>query len=333
MNSHFVFALFMFAVLLAFTPARAQTDNDPIGKIIEIEGKVWRAVGNEKAEFKVDDDVYSNDIIFTDPASRAEIMFIDDTQITLGENTTLKLDKYVFDPDNLETASGDFSVMKGSFLFVSGLLTKNQKPDVHVKTSYGTIGLRGTIVWGGKLDDDYGVLVQEGEVDVVNGGGTTTVPTGQGTFMKNFREKPRVPKAWAAEKTDRAVKTIAFLHPEELAKKIAARKLSNVNARKDLVAVRKKRETLREQLQNPPADQTPAQRKQISEEYKRMRLTPNRPMPERYNIKMPEAAPEEQNIPQQTPVQKPAATTPRYKSVGEKIKAEQAARKKKAGAQ
>jgi hypothetical protein len=216
--------------LLAFVtlaiPAYAA---DPIGTIIELEGTASR----DGAPLAADAEVFTNDTITTGPASRALILFVDDTEITLGEDASLTLDEYVYEP-GIKNPSAEFSVVKGSFLMVSGLVSKVVKPEVKVNTAYGSIGLRGTTVWGGELDGEYGVLVQDGAVDVTNDGGTTRVTKGFGTFMKNRMERPRLPKAWAAAKTDRAVAAIALKRAGFVKQKLETEKVKNTARREKL---------------------------------------------------------------------------------------------------
>jgi hypothetical protein len=316
MKFRLALAFFALVVLLA-APVRAETTNLPIGKILEIEGTVNHVYNTGTVPLAVDDDVYANDKIATGAASRAVIMFVDDTQITLGEGSEITLDKYVYDPEDTANASADFNMIKGSFLLVSGLLTKNGKPDVHIKTSAGTIGLRGTTVWGGRLDADYGVLVQDGEVDVTNEGGTTTVPKGQGTFMKDMHEKPRPPKVWAKEKTDRAVKTIVLAHQDEVATKITAGKTANIERRANITQTIKRKAELKKLLENKKL--APEERTKLNNEYKKMYYPAPRILP-RPKIVPVEIVPDETAPPAQTKPIDRSRLKPKAGGITDKLK-------------
>jgi hypothetical protein len=49
---------------------------------------------------------------------------------------------------------------------------------VQIGTPVGAIGLRGTTVWGGPIDNGYGVIVLSGEVTVTGRRGTVAPETG-----------------------------------------------------------------------------------------------------------------------------------------------------------
>ena len=51
-----------------------------------------------------------------------------------GGNWFSSTNNYIFDPDNLSDNMGRFSILKGVFIFTSGLLTKASRPDVKIET-------------------------------------------------------------------------------------------------------------------------------------------------------------------------------------------------------
>ncbi|HYD19609.1 MAG TPA: FecR family protein [Patescibacteria group bacterium] len=184
----------LLAALAIFTssPAVAATANEGvIGTILEVEGSgTVTPAGGQSVAAAVKTRVRMNDVIATGPKSRIFILFIDNTQFTLSANSKLKVDRYVFDPDNANVNKGTFNVLEGAFKYTSGQLAKKQNPDVSINTPYGNIGVRGTVVLGGRVKDTYGVHVQEGRVQVRNDAGVVVVDKGQGTMIKSRREKP-----------------------------------------------------------------------------------------------------------------------------------------------
>ncbi len=240
--------LALFSLIFFIPAAHAAEAAQQIGTVIELEGTATRTASALIKPLNINDAIYLNDSIRTFAGAKILILLIDDTEITLGDNSTLVLDRYIFDPDNATPPHATFNILQGSFLLVSGLVSKVAAPDMKINTSYGTIGLRGTTVWGGVLDNEYGVLVQEGEVEVTNQGGTTIIPRGQGSFMRDAREKPRPPKAWAQAKTDRAVKTILLERREMVKLKLEQAKAENIDRRTKRPAIIEKRIELREEL-------------------------------------------------------------------------------------
>lgn len=189
------FALTAFALLLAAAPAFAATAADAgsgiIGTILEVEGAgTVTAPGKSPVAAAIKTPVHMKDIIATGPKSRIFVLFIDDTQMTLSENSKLTVNQYIFNPDDNSKNKGVYSVLAGSFQYVSGLIAKKKDPDVTINTSYGNIGIRGTKLWAGALPGGYGVNVEEGLVRVKNQGGEVLVPKGQGTSIASATAKP-----------------------------------------------------------------------------------------------------------------------------------------------
>lgn len=228
--------LFVCCVLL-FVSLPAMAEDAQVGSVIEIEGTASLVRAGDKDVIRLtsssDNAVFLNDIIETGDDSKAHILLIDDTEITLGENASLRVDEYVFDPDHMTGNQGRFSVVRGAFLFVSGLLSKGDNADVEIETAYGSIGIRGTRLWGGVLDgdDEYGVLVEEGEVIVRTERGRVRVGAGQGTSMKNRTAIPSKAKDWPQEKVGRVLKTVSLKRQSVVQERIAMKKAQHAALR------------------------------------------------------------------------------------------------------
>jgi hypothetical protein len=114
---------------------------DEIGTTTIVVKKVTGELAGEVRPLVVRDTVHQDEAIETSVSSASEIVFLDDTKISLGPNTRLKLDHFVFDPD---PARGKFvlTAVKGVFRFVSGNLAKESYV---IRTPTVTIGVRGTV--------------------------------------------------------------------------------------------------------------------------------------------------------------------------------------------
>jgi FecR protein len=67
----------------------------------------------------------------------------DGTQLTLGENATLVVDEFIYDPYR---SRGELAirVVKGAFLYAGGLIDKETGANVRIRTPLAAIGIRGT---------------------------------------------------------------------------------------------------------------------------------------------------------------------------------------------
>lgn len=197
--------------LLPFAQAHAQVASaapNPVGMIVEIEGSAGIVSGTQQSALKAGSPIYLNDVVFTNDSSRAVIWLIDDTEITLSDNTQLRIDTYVFKGEEDPSNKGVYSILKGSFIYVSGLIANKAKPDVTIHTPVGSIGIRGTAFWGGEIDGEYGVLVEEGAVRLKTVAGEVLVNKGEGTSVRDRHSVPSAAKPWEPEKINRAINTV-----------------------------------------------------------------------------------------------------------------------------
>jgi len=90
----------------------------------------------------IGNDVFRDEHISTDANGRAQLLFLDQSAITVGPNAQVVIDRFVYDP---KTRLGTLSVQasQGLLRFVGGDLSKQQ--DVVVRTPTMLIGIRGGI--------------------------------------------------------------------------------------------------------------------------------------------------------------------------------------------
>ncbi len=208
--------------LLLLFPLKAMADDGVIGTIMEVEGAATLTPAGGKAQaLKLNDTLGINDEISTGAQSRVFILFIDDTQLTLSENSRFKATDYAFNDKDFSGNHARYSFLSGTFDYLSGLMTKKPQPDVQIQTAYGSIGVRGTHLWSGATDNGYGVHVDEGVIDVSNDGGKVTVKAGEGTDVRSRRDAPTRAGAWSRERREKIRQTIQLKHADVVAKRIA----------------------------------------------------------------------------------------------------------------
>jgi len=116
---------------------------DTIGQIKIVNGSVTvERVGQVEAA-KNGTPVRELDTVRTGPKSSAGITFADNTMMSLGPDSVLYLDRFVFNPT---THEGRFnSVMrKGTLSVISGKIAKQSPDAVSVQTPTAMLGVRGT---------------------------------------------------------------------------------------------------------------------------------------------------------------------------------------------
>lgn len=114
------------------------------------------------------DSVYFNEVIVTNEDSASKIHFPDDTSLTVGPNSRVTIDAFVYDP-NANNSKMVVNVSLGIARFVTG---KMESAAYQIKTPTSTIGVRGTTVITSVTED------QKSEVFFEEGTGTVTSESG-----------------------------------------------------------------------------------------------------------------------------------------------------------
>ena len=83
--------------------------------------------------------VYSKELVRTGDAGVADLRFHDNSNLSVGPKSSVRLDKLVYDP-NKSAGGVAVEATRGSFRFVTG---SQSKGSYQVKTPYGTLGIRG----------------------------------------------------------------------------------------------------------------------------------------------------------------------------------------------
>jgi hypothetical protein len=92
--------------------------------------------------------VRANETIRTGSSGQAGLQFNDQSNLTVGHSSEVRLDKFVYDP-NKGTGSTVIDATRGTFRFSTGAQDKIKSllpvllRDVKIVTPYGTLGTRG----------------------------------------------------------------------------------------------------------------------------------------------------------------------------------------------
>ncbi len=123
----------MISLGLLASPSVAQ---DAIGHATSVVPQAEGSLG--KRTLSKNAPVHAQETIQTGDVGKADLQFKDDSNLSVGSKSKVRLDKFVFDPDK---SAGTVTVQatRGTFRFVTG----KQGTDYKMKTPYGVIGIRG----------------------------------------------------------------------------------------------------------------------------------------------------------------------------------------------
>lgn len=123
--------------------------------------------GGRARTLEVGTSIVERERIQTSQAGSLQVMFLDKTTLTVGPNSDLLIDEFVY---NANAGTGQFaaSLTKGALRFVGGQIS--HKAGVTINTPTATVGIR-----GGAARIDHGPLCSGGECTQVlcSGGGCT----------------------------------------------------------------------------------------------------------------------------------------------------------------
>jgi hypothetical protein len=200
--------------------SKAAAAGPTVGMVTKVQNQAQ--VGGQAAA--VGSLVHLNDTLQTGANARLEVTFRDKTNLTLGENATVVVDRFVFDPD-AGVGEAALNATKGAFRLVTGRLSEMPNKDITVKTSFGAAAVRGTDFWSGSVQGRTGVLLVHNSRLEVRG---DECPEGadrddrrcrcavildraeEGTYIDRRTGCPLLPRQWTAAEIEAALSTTSF---------------------------------------------------------------------------------------------------------------------------
>jgi hypothetical protein len=144
MHQSVLFSKTKWLLLLSCIATSSINAAENIGGILEQSGsvgKISRTTG-ETLQAELQTDIVSMDEVET-ANGRLKIKFIDDTQVSLTENTYMEINEYVFDPDPNKSKMA-LNFVSGTARFATGGLGLVARENITIQTPTASIGIRGT---------------------------------------------------------------------------------------------------------------------------------------------------------------------------------------------
>lgn len=150
-------------VLGAALPFSAMAEKEVVGAATAVVREVEGIYDQEVRELHKSDDVFFNEVISTSADSASKIRFADDTLLTVGPDSKVTIDVFVYDPTS-KNSKMVVNATLGVARFVTG---KMGSAAYQIKTPTSTIGVRGTtFTVTVKKDGTTTVNVEDGATDV-----------------------------------------------------------------------------------------------------------------------------------------------------------------------
>ena len=125
--------------ILSFTASHA-VEKPIVGVISAAVGEIYNQ-NNKK--LKSGDKIYFGDSIIVKDKSNSQILLLDETVMSVGSNSEIKIDEFIYDP---KTKDGKIlsQIKSGSMKVLTGGVSEKNPANLEIKVPAGTIGTRGT---------------------------------------------------------------------------------------------------------------------------------------------------------------------------------------------
>jgi hypothetical protein len=128
--------------LAAAAPALAQ-EHSPAGRIKVVSGSAFILRGSETIAARPGDAVFAADALRTGEGGSVGVTLKDDTRLSLGSNSEVRLDRYVYAPGS-EGVGMVLKFVRGVAAYVSGRMARLAPDSVRLETPAAIVGIRGT---------------------------------------------------------------------------------------------------------------------------------------------------------------------------------------------
>jgi hypothetical protein len=138
------FGAFLIVMLLMTAPAAAQQPV-PAGHVKIATGAAFIVRQHAALPAKPGDAVFATDTLRTESNGTIGVTLADDTRVSLGPDSEMRLERYVFEP--ADGALGMvLNFVHGVAAYVSGRMAKLSPDSVRLETPAAIVGVRGTTV-------------------------------------------------------------------------------------------------------------------------------------------------------------------------------------------
>lgn len=180
MQQRSVFLAFcLFALFLALPPLDAHGAPEAVATVVALRGSVVASdpKGVER-KLATKSKVFEHDRIRTDKNGRLQLLFTDNSIISLGGASEMNIAEYRWEPAQNDGVLKT-EIKEGAFRVMGGALTKVAPQNFKTVTPAATIGIRGSMYAGLATPETLSVVFQGGKgIEVTNAFGTVAITRG-----------------------------------------------------------------------------------------------------------------------------------------------------------
>jgi len=188
-------ALLIAAILVSGAPAFAEPEK--VGVAAEVNPDVTGQPPNEPlSELLIGHNIIRDEKITTEDAGQAQLLFTDQSTLTVARNSEVVIDEFVFDPKK-QAGNLTAALTTGLFRYVGGKISKQK--DVTFYTPTGTVSVRGGIALIRVQGSTLQAIFVFGQRMTVTVNGQTQTATQPNTIIFTTDGRPSSPAPASAE--------------------------------------------------------------------------------------------------------------------------------------
>lgn len=202
-----------------------------VAKVVAIKGEAHIERGDSKITLELNSKLEKNDIIKTKERTKLQIIFKDETIITIGKNSTFSVNEYVFDEQKKEYKA-EFGLLKGAFRTITGKIGKIAPDKFKLKSKSSTIGIRGTQILSNMEISGDTIFCTEGTITIISNITNEAITINAGQYVVVKKGKPMVAQEFESktiQETDRDTKFLKDEEKESALNDFGFRAVSEVN--------------------------------------------------------------------------------------------------------
>lgn len=115
-----------------------------IGTVTSLEGQAYAVNAGERRNLKEGAAVLEKDTLTTMPESAMIVTFVDETEMSMGENTSMSMEHYSFEEDEGGLSAFASRLFRGFVKLVTGKIVEQEPDNFNLSTPVATVGIRGT---------------------------------------------------------------------------------------------------------------------------------------------------------------------------------------------
>ena len=135
--------IFFITLLLMLLADSSLAGGLPAGSVKTVQGETFVERDGVTLSLEKGMKIFSEDLLVTGNDASLGIILRDNTIFSMGPDSSLSLKEFVFVP-----VDGRFSLLvrmvKGTFVYISGIIAKLSPESIHIETPVGVVAVRGT---------------------------------------------------------------------------------------------------------------------------------------------------------------------------------------------